>query len=168
MTASPRDKIYLVGFMGSGKTTVARALGRRLGWRPVDLDEAIERREGRTVSQVFAAEGEAYFRKVEREVLLTTLPDRNVIVATGGGTFIQPANRADILADGVTIWLDAPFARIVDRVPSDGRRPLAADRDAFAALFEQRRSVYRLAHLRIDAQGRVDALVERILHKLGW
>ena len=106
--------------------------------------------------------------KVEREVLLAFLPVRNVIVATGGGTFIQPANRADILADGTTVWLDAPFSRIVERVPSDGRRPLAADRDSFASLFEQRRAVYRLAHLRIDAQGRVDALVEHLLHKLGW
>lgn len=168
MTPDRTDKLYLVGFMGSGKTTMARALGRRLGWRAVDLDEEIERREGRSVSQVFARQGEAYFRKVEREVLLSFLPLRNVIVATGGGTFIQPANRADILADGTTVWLDAPFSRIVERVPSDGRRPLAADRERFTALFEERRAAYRLAHLRIDAQGRVDALVEHLLHKLGW
>jgi shikimate kinase len=168
MTTRPADKLYLVGFMGSGKTTVARALSRRLGWRAVDLDDEIERREGRTVAQIFTDEGEAYFRKVEREVLLSWLPTRNVIIATGGGTFIQPGNRADILADGVAVWLDASFARIVDRVPSDGRRPLAADREAFAALFEQRRAIYRLAHLRVDAQGRVEALVERIVHKLGW
>lgn len=168
MTPARTDKLYLVGFMGSGKSTLARALGRRLSWRAIDLDEEIERREGRTVSQVFAKEGEAYFRTIEREVLLALQPVRNVIIATGGGTFIQPANRADILADGTTIWLDAPFARIVERVPSDGRRPLAADRESFAALYEERRAVYRLAHLRIDAQGRVDALVEHLLHKLGW
>ena len=162
------DKVYLVGFMGSGKSTLARALGRRLGWRHVDLDEEIERREGRTVAQLFAAQGEPYFRKVEREVLLAFRPLRNVVVATGGGTFVQPDNRADILEDGVTVWLDVPFSRIVDRVPSDGRRPLAADRDAFATLFEERRAVYRRAHLRLDAQGRVDALVERLLDQLGW
>ncbi len=168
MTPERVDKLYLVGFMGSGKTTLARALGRRLGWRVIDLDEEIERREGRSVSQVFAKDGEPYFRKVERDVLLAFLPVRNAIVATGGGTFVQPANRADILADGTSIWLDAPFGRIVDRVPSDGRRPLAADRAAFAALFDERRAVYRLAHLRLDARGRVDALVEEVLHKLGW
>lgn len=168
MTPGHSDKIYLVGFMGSGKTTLARALGRRLGWRHVDLDEEIERREGCSVAQVFARQGEAYFRKVEREVLLAWLPVRNVVIATGGGTFVQPANRADILADGTVVWLDVPFARIVDRVPSDGRRPLAADREAFAALFEERRWAYRQAHLRLDAQGRVDALVERLLHQLGW
>ena len=167
MSAPATDKIYLVGFMGSGKTTVARALGRRLGWRVIDLDEEIERREGRTVSQVFAEHGESYFRKVEREVLLAFLPARHAIVATGGGTFIQPANRADILADGVTVWLDAAFSHIVDRVPSDGRRPLAADKEAFATLFEERCAFYRLAHVRIDAHGRVEGLVERLLHKLG-
>lgn len=168
MTPGRPDKLYLVGFMGSGKTTMARALGRRLGWRALDLDEEIERREGRTVSQVFASEGEGYFRRVEREVLLSFRPLRNVVVATGGGTFVQPANRADILADGTVVWLDAPFNRIVERVPSDGRRPLAADRAGFTALFEERRAAYRLAHLRVDAQGRVEALVEHLLHELGW
>jgi len=153
--------------MGSGKTTVARVLGRRLGWRVIDLDDAIERREGRTVSDVFAQKGEAYFRKVERDVLLTYLPLRNVIVATGGGTFVQAANRTDILADGTAIWLDAPLSRIIDRVPSDGRRPLAADREAFAALFEHRRAAYRLAHIRVDGSGRIDALVEDVMHQLG-
>ena len=74
----------------------------------------------------------------------------------------------ELIEVGVAVWLDAPFSHIVDRVPSDGRRPLAGDREAFATLFEQRRAVYRLAHLRIDAQGRVEALVERLLDKLGW
>ena len=168
MTAARSDKLYLVGFMGSGKSTVARLLGRRLGWRAIDLDEAIERREGRTVSQLFASQGEAYFRKVERDVLLSYLPLRNVIIATGGGTFVQATNRANILADGTVVWLDAPLSRIVERVPSDGRRPLAADRQAFTALFEERRAVYRLAHLRVDASGRIDALVEDVMHHLGW
>ena len=166
---TPRtDKLYLGGFMGSGKTTVARALGRRLGWRAIDLDDEIERREGRSVSQVFAQHGEAYFRQVDREILVTFLPLRNVVIATGGGTFVQPVNRADILADGLSVWLDVPFARIVDRVPSDGRRPLAADREAFAALFAERRAAYRQAHVRLDASGRIDTIVERLFHKLGW
>jgi shikimate kinase len=88
------DKVYLVGFMGAGKTTLARALGARLDWRVEDVDERIETREGRAISNIFAREGEAYFRDVERQVLLDLLPLRHAVVATGGGTFADPENRA--------------------------------------------------------------------------
>lgn len=167
---SPRtDKIYLVGFMGSGKSTLARALGRRLGWPVIDLDAAIEQREGQPVSAIFARRGEAYFRQVEREVLLGARPQRHVVVATGGGTFVQPANRADIKADGVSVWLDVPLRRILQRVPSDGRRPLAANREAFEALFAERRAAYALADIRLEADSQsIDALLEQLLDRLGW
>ena len=84
------DKIFLVGFMAAGKTTVARALAGRLGWRVEDVDELIEARERRTVADIFARQGEPYFRAVEREILHLLLPLRHVVVATGGGTFADP------------------------------------------------------------------------------
>jgi shikimate kinase len=162
------DKIYLVGFMGAGKTTAARALARRLGWRVFDIDECIEQREGRRVSAIFAASGEPYFRQVERQVLHELLPQREVIVSTGGGTFVDPENRDLMLADGRVAWLDVPFIQVLNRVPRDGRRPLAADREQMQQLFERRQIAYSLAHVRIDASKPVSEVVERLLEWVGY
>ena len=162
------DKLFLVGFMGAGKTTLARALGRRLGWRVEDLDELIEARERRTVADVFSARGEPYFRAVEREVLHSLLPLRHAVVATGGGTYVDADNRALINANGIAIWLDLPFAVALARVPSDGRRPLAADREQFEALYLARRAAYQQSLLRLDAAAPVEELVERTLDWLGY
>ncbi len=162
------DKIYLVGFMGAGKTTVATALAKRLDWRAEDIDERIERRERRDIPAIFRQEGEAYFRALERQELIALVPDRGLVVATGGGTMVDPINRELMLRDGAVVWLDAPFATIVSRVPVDGRRPLASDRNEMERLYNQRLIAYRLAHLRVDAgRGSVDDLVERIVDWLG-
>lgn len=161
------DKIYLVGFMGAGKTTVARALARRLGWTAFDIDVAIEKRERQTVAALFGKRGEAYFRAVERAVLTEQIGVRHAIVATGGGTFVDPQNRSLINADGVSVWLDVPLEQLIARVPADGRRPLAADRVAFEQLYVTRRSAYEQAAHRIDASlGGVEALAEEILDRL--
>jgi shikimate kinase len=162
------DKIYLVGFMGAGKTTVARHLGRRLGWRVEDVDQRIEAREHKTVAAIFAQQGEPRFRQLEREVLGELLGERHVVVATGGGTFVEPDNRALMLADGAVAWLDAPLDRIVQRVPRDGRRPLAADRVQMEALYTRRRLAYAEAHVRIDASRPVPEVVERLLEWIGF
>jgi shikimate kinase len=162
------DKLYLVGFMGAGKTSVARALGRRVGWRVEDIDERIESRERRTVASIFAQDGEPYFRAAERSILHELLPERNVIVATGGGTFVDPDNRIAMLADGAVAWLDVPLTRILDRVPPDGRRPLAGDREQMEQLFARRQVAYCQAHVRIDASRPIDEVVERLLEWIGF
>lgn len=162
------DKLYLVGFMGAGKTSVARALGRRIGWRVEDVDHRIEGRERRRVAEIFAQEGEAYFRTVERGVLQELLPERHIIVATGGGTFADPENRTAMLADGAVAWLDAPLERVIERVPADGRRPLAADREQMEQLYVRRQAAYSQAHVRIDASRPVPEIVERLLEWIGY
>jgi shikimate kinase len=160
------DKIYLVGFMAAGKTTVARALAERLGWRAEDVDELIEARERRPVADIFARQGEAYFRSVEREILKLLLPIRHAVVATGGGTFMDPESQQAIRLDGTSVWLDVPLETIVARLPADGRRPLSGDRAQMERLFAIRQAGYARAHLRVDATGPADAVAERILDAL--
>lgn len=161
------DKIYLVGFMGAGKSTVARALARRLDWRVEDIDDQVAQRERLDITGIFRQKGEPSFRAAERQALIDLLPHRGTVVATGGGTFAEPTNRELMLRDGLVIWLDVPLTTVLERVPLDGRRPLAADRGALEALYNQRLAAYRLAPVRVDAsRGPVDSLVEQIVDGL--
>jgi shikimate kinase len=162
------DKLYLVGFMGAGKTTIGRALSRRIGWRFEDIDECIESRVRRSVASIFAQHGEPYFRQLEREVLSELLPQRQLIVATGGGTFAEADNRAVMLADGAVAWLDVPLIRVLERIPADGRRPLAADRTALEQLYVRRRLAYAEAHVRVDASHSPAETIERLLDWIGF
>lgn len=161
------DKVYLVGFMAAGKSTVAKALAARLQWRAEDVDELIEARERRPVADIFASSGEPYFRAAERDILRLLLPLRHVVVATGGGTFMDPEIRTAINMDGVSIWLDVPLEELLARIPNDGRRPLAADRAAMERLFDARIAAYSAAHLRVDAsRAAAEEVAERILEQL--
>jgi shikimate kinase len=162
------DKLYLVGFMGAGKSTVAAALGRRIGWRTEDVDSRIEARERRSVAAIFAREGEPYFRDVERQIVRELLSERNVIVAAGGGTFAEADNRAAMLGDGAVAWLDLPLDQVIQRLPADGRRPLAADAMQLEQLYFRRRLSYQQAHVRVDASRPVDEVVERLLEWIGF
>ncbi|HYT66445.1 MAG TPA: shikimate kinase [Vicinamibacterales bacterium] len=160
---TPIDKIYLVGFMAAGKSTVARLLGTRLGWRAEDIDELIEARERMTVADIFARHGEPYFRAAEREILRLLLPLRHTVVATGGGTFMDPENQRAIKLDGMAVWLDVPLETVIARLPADGRRPLSADRAQMERLFAVRQAAYANANLRVDATVPAQEIAERIL-----
>ena len=162
------DKVYLVGFMAAGKSSLAREIGRRLDWKVDDVDDRIEARERRSIASIFAADGEAYFRAVEREVVQELLPPRHAVVATGGGTFVDPDLRALMKADGAVFWIDAPLGQIIDRLPRDGSRPLAANRLQLESLYESRRLAYAHAHVRLDAsRASVGDLADQVVEWLG-
>jgi shikimate kinase len=128
----------------------------------------IEARERRTISDIFTRQGEAYFRGIEREILKLLLPLRHVVVATGGGTFMDAENRMAMNLDGVSIWLDVPFALLLARLPADGRRPLAADKAQMEKLFAVRQTAYAQAHLRIQAGAAgPDEIAEQIVERIG-
>jgi shikimate kinase len=160
------DKIYLVGFMAAGKSTVGRVLARRLDWRAEDVDELIEVRERMTVADIFTRHGEPYFRATEREILRLLLPLRHTVVATGGGTFLDPESQRAMKADGATVWLDVPFETVIARLPRDGRRPLSADRAQMERLFAARQAGYLNATLRVEATVPAEEIAERILDML--
>jgi shikimate kinase len=161
------DKVYLVGFMAAGKTTVARSVAARLGWRAEDVDDLIEAREKKPIADIFGKQGEPYFRGIERDILKLLLPIRHVVVDTGGGTFMDVENRTAINMDGLSVWLDVPFEALLARLPADGRRPLAADRAQMERLFALRQTAYAQAHVRIDAgSARAEDIAEQIIDRI--
>lgn len=149
-------RIFLVGFMGAGKTSVGRVLGERLGWSFRDLDEVIEAQQGTTIAQIFAEAGEAAFRRIEAAALRELLQERDedvegIIVALGGGVFAQPENRKALSqAGGTIVFLEAPIDELRRRCAVEvGKRPLAADEEKFAELYSSRRPSYELATWRV-------------------
>lgn len=145
-------RIFLVGFMGGGKTTVGRLLAERLGWTFIDLDAEIERLEGRSVAEIFASEGEAAFRSMERRSLETVSGPPNRVVSLGGGTYVDARNRELVDSVGVSVYLEASLSVLLERIDDDGSRPLARDRQRLEALFAERVASYRMARVCIDTE----------------
>jgi shikimate kinase len=156
--------VFLVGFMGAGKSSVGLALADRLGWPFEDLDSRIERDLGCSIAEIFRASGEAEFRRLEREMLQKVLQeltgDAGRVVGLGGGAFAQSENAALLESSGVlTIFLDAPaeelWRRCVKQAQDQGlERPLLQSFEQFRKLFESRLGSYRKAVVRIETGGR--------------
>ena len=148
--------IYLVGFMGSGKTTIGRLLAERLGWSFADLDDEIEAEEKVSIAEIFESRGEEEFRRIETEMLRRHVRvierGQPAVIALGGGAFAHPASRELAMQHGIAVWLDCPFEMVQRRVAPTTHRPLARDPERFAALYEARREVYALADLRISIE----------------
>ncbi|SPF33193.1 Shikimate kinase [Candidatus Sulfopaludibacter sp. SbA4] len=160
--------IYVVGFMASGKSTVGRHLAHRLGWSFFDTDEEIESAEGMTIAEIFAERGEAEFRRIETGIILQHFRwierGRPSVLALGGGAFAEQGNRQLLADNGIAVWLDCPFPVVERRVAKTSHRPLAQDPEKFAALYEARREVYRIADIHIaiesdDPEVTVEAIV---------
>ena len=147
--------LYLVGFMGSGKSAVGRLLADELGWSFADIDEDIEKTEGVSIADIFDTRGEEEFRRIEQEALRKRIREvefgKPMVLALGGGAFVDPANRKLLDERGVTIWLDCPFPRICARVDGQTHRPLARDAEKFQRLYDDRREMYDKAEHRIAA-----------------
>lgn len=162
-------KIYLVGFMGAGKTTIGRDLADRLDLPFFDLDELVEAAEGMSVKEIFAERGEPHFRKRERDLLRTTKYIEQGVVATGGGTFTFEENIQIIRSDSFSVYLSAPFHLLLSRITDKAaERPLFRDPMATHELFQNRLKFYRMCDLTIEIkEGQTPAeIVERLILQL--
>jgi shikimate kinase len=148
--------IYVVGFMGAGKSTVGRYLAHRLGWSFFDSDVEIEQAQKTAIAAIFEERGEAEFRRIESEIIRQHVAwierGRPAVLALGGGAFAQPANRQLLENNGITVWLDCPFELVQRRVALASHRPLARDPHVFAALYESRRVDYCLADVHVSIE----------------
>lgn len=146
-----QQKIAITGFMCSGKTTVARALGQLLGWNVIDLDEAILKSEGRKAAQIIEQDGVDAFRETETRVLAIELSrEAASVISLGGGTWTVEQNRTLLAEHGYsTVLLDAPFELCWKRIKEDaGTRPLAESYEVARQLYQDRLNVYELAQFR--------------------
>ncbi len=160
--------LYLVGFMGCGKTTVGRRLADELGWRFADLDADIEARAGMRIAEIFDRYGEEEFRRIEHEAIAERVREiergRPTVAALGGGAFTRDENVELVTEHGVAIWLDCPLEVCRKRVAGTDDRPLARDPERFAELYKARRAAYSRADYRIETgEDPPEEVVRRIL-----
>ncbi len=165
-------KLIITGFMGCGKTHVARELARRLNLNMMDLDDFITESEGRSPAQLIVEDGEPAFRAIESEVLRGLLETKaEGVIALGGGAWIQEGNRKLIHQyEWLSVWLDAPFEICWARIEASGEdRPLGKTREQAQSLFDHRRPIYELADVHIVVAGdSVNDLVDKIAGFTGF
>lgn len=161
--------LYLVGMMGSGKSTTGRILAAEMGYQFFDTDSIIERVAGQPITDIFAESGEATFRQLETQVLSELAAYRRLAIATGGGIVLQQANWS-YLHHGIVVWLDVPVEQLYERLQDDSTRPLLQTPDpmqTLRALLEQRQHLYAQAdvHVVVQPDESPQQLVQRILEQ---
>jgi len=166
-----RKTVVLVGMMGAGKTAVGNALARALSLPFLDSDEEIERAANRSVAEIFARDGESFFRDKESQVIRRLLAGKPCVLSTGGGAFLAEANRKAIAEKGVSVWLKADLELLWQRVRHKPSRPLLRTPDpkgTLAALLEARAPIYALADVTVEARAEysIDEMTARVIDAL--
>lgn len=162
-------RIALIGFMGSGKSTVGALLARELGYSFVDVDERIEREQGRSIRQIFAVEGEELFRRLESEALEILASERRIVAAAGGGAPVRPENHSFFTRAAMTFYLHVSFGEFLRRTGADPARPLLLrGQQELRTLYQGRLAAYERLGRRVPTDGRAPGEVAReILALLG-
>ncbi|MDO7905291.1 shikimate kinase [Paenibacillus sp. JX-17] len=144
--------LILVGMMGTGKSTVSRILAQELGYHLIDMDEEIERLEGRSIADIFTQHGEEYFREAEAAALRSICSAKGQVISTGGGSVLRSVNCDLMLSSGLVVALTAVPEVIIERVSGNPDRPLLAGgvEDRVRRIMEERRDAYKFAHVEVD------------------
>ena len=161
MTMTPRQPnvlddspIFLVGFMGAGKTTVGRELAHQLKYDFFDLDQLITLAVGKSVQEIFAERGEPEFRRLEHQAIQSCRTMKNSVIALGGGAYVLEENRTLVREIGKSVWLDCPLEICLSRIAGDKSRPLLGNNDDMRALLARRRPAYAQADFGIQGAER--------------
>jgi len=167
--------VTLIGYRGSGKSSVARPLAARWGWTAVDADDVIEQRAGRTIREIFSQSGEPEFRRLERETIADLVRQSSLVLAAGGGAILDEATRSALRAAGPVVWLRAPVDELAARIAQDAatadRRPnltSAGGIDEIERVLAEREPLYRqCATLVVETGGRtLDDVVTSLAREL--
>ena len=172
--------IYLCGFMGSGKSSVAKRLAARLGWAYVDIDREVEKLENKKISDLFAARGEPYFRSREEEMIDWASRSERKVVSLGGGALLSEKNRSKVFETGIVVWLSASPPVLLERLSKSYLRPLVRPEwlddgkpsRAFLDFLAEREKEYKNAHLSATTDGKsseqaADEIYRRLKEKFG-
>ena len=161
--------IVLIGLMGCGKTTVGHAYAKRYGLSFVDLDELIEKKEGKKISDIFAEFGEDYFRELESQVIFEISSVKNTIISTGGGILERENNLFNLKKIGTLIYLKASVDTLFERLKDDNKRPLLQcdnPKEKLLELLEKREKNYLCADIIINAENPIKNVIEEINEKI--
>lgn len=144
--------LILTGMMGVGKSTVGKELSKKLGYKFIDMDNLIEKKENMTITKIFRIKGENYFRKIEENLTLNTLKDKKVVISLGGGAFLNPRIRKEVLKTTISFWLNVSIKSLLLRVSRNKKRPLIEGnyKKKMTDIFSKRKDTYKLANYKID------------------
>lgn len=160
-------RIYLIGFMCSGKTTVGSLLASQLNYSFIDLDKEIEEIEGMSIPEIFSKKGENHFRKLEIKMLKEISKKDNLVISTGGGLGANPEALEYMKSKGKTVWIDIDFNTFLKRCSGDTDRPLLKKPIEFLEkLFKERKEIYKQADIRVKGEDPPEEIVKKILSSL--
>ena len=163
-----KKNLVLTGMMGVGKSTIGKKLAKKLKLKFIDIDKVIENREKNNIKEIFKKNGEEYFRKVEKKLTMQILKDNNLVIAFGGGAFLDKSIREETKNTSISFWLDLSTKSIVGRLKNVNKRPLLNKdnlNESINKIYSERKKIYKLSDYKIKCDLlKIEQIVEKIIN----